>query len=123
MEQEICLANLHEKTAREVFDYISRHLLTQNEKAVAPCSHRCVYRTSDGLRCAAGCLIAPSEYKKDFEEKNWVLLVSRWQFPTAHMGLITALQGLHDTWRPDQWPEKLAGVEKRFFGGLTYEKN
>ena len=39
-----------------VSDFISRHLLTQNDKAEES-DGRCVYKTEDNRSCAAGCMI------------------------------------------------------------------
>jgi hypothetical protein len=116
MEQEICLANLREKTEQEVFDYISAHLLLQNEKALAadPTDHKvCAYRTPSGLRCAAGCLIAPSEYKMEFEGDTWNYLVHRGVVPATHLTLINELQSIHDRFPTIRWREELAKVNPK----------
>jgi hypothetical protein len=113
--QEICLANLHTKTAQEVFNYVARHLLTQNKKAALSLhSTSCRYLTTDGLRCAAGCLIAPSEYKEEFEGNSWPALVRELKVPNTHCHLIGILQVTHDNYSPKDWLTQLNCVAKRF---------
>jgi hypothetical protein len=115
VEQEICLANLGEKSPQEVFNYVSRHLLTQGRRAFGPnLAIGCVYRNVEGLRCAAGCLIAPSEYKEEFEGNVWSVLQANGVVPRVHGELITELQKVHDGISPDKWASALAGVAKTF---------
>jgi hypothetical protein len=101
----ITLATLHEHTAQEVFDYISRHLLTQGEKChnfdlnLSPCA----YKNSDGQSCAAGCLIGEKEYDQSFEGKDWCNLLSDGKVPDVHYGLISSMQKVHDTHYADNW--------------------
>jgi hypothetical protein len=44
-------------TKQEIFDKVAAHLLTQRRQSVNDCSGACVYRSPEGLKCAAGCLI------------------------------------------------------------------
>jgi hypothetical protein len=114
IEQEICLTNLAEKTAQEVFDYISHHLLAQGERAVREDGSACAYRNQKGLRCAAGCLIAPSEYKGEFEGRTWSSLREDLCVPFTHHKLIARLQEVHDDISPEEWASSLALVAKHF---------
>ncbi len=55
---------------QELFDKVSKHLLTQGERAVTASSGAglvCCYRTEDGLMCAVGCLIDDKYYHPEFE--------------------------------------------------------
>lgn len=112
--QEICLANLATKTAQEVFDYVARHLLRQGKKAQTIDCHgtvSCLYRTDEGLRCAAGSLVADEEYQKGFEGYAWGGLVDQGKtVPTVHRHLIKGLQNVHDNYAPDIWGGRLAEV-------------
>jgi hypothetical protein len=56
-------------TKQEIFDTVARHLLTQNARAEDE-GGDCLYRTPEGLMCAAGCLIPDAAYSRDIEKKN-----------------------------------------------------
>lgn len=104
----ITLKTLAQATAQEVFDQVARHLLTQNAKAIGPTGcYDYVYLTPEGLKCAAGCLIADNEYSVDFEYEVWGSLVAQGVAPEAHEELITALQVVHDGWEVCEWPDRL----------------
>lgn len=105
MPQEITLANLAEKSARQVFEYVKKHMLTQNDKAIE--HHQCKYKTNEGLRCAGGCLIAPEEYRLMFEGNNWASLINKFNITGAHNTLIYQLQLIHDTAPVSTWPTRL----------------
>ena len=102
----ITLATLHVYSAQQVFDYISRHLLTQGEKCQEfddDTSPVCVYRNSDGQSCAAGCLIGPEEYHPAFESLDWNTLMNDDKVPSVHYGLISYMQKVHDNWDASSW--------------------
>jgi hypothetical protein len=90
----ITLKNLNEASEQEVFDQVAVHLLKQGK--VSQNSEGCAYRSSSGLKCAAGCLIADDEYKEWFEQRGWRDLVKDEFVPEAHGMLIQDLQGVHD---------------------------
>lgn len=114
----ITLKTLADATEQEVFDQVANHLLTQMKKSE---EHRrnhndsyehvnlCLYRSPDGFKCAAGCLIADDEYKPEFEQKDWPSL--REEFPQMitmkHMDLIRQLQDIHDDLDVDDWKAAL----------------
>ena len=50
---------------QEIYDTIMKHLRDQNEKAED--NTGCLYHTSDGLKCAVGCLIPDEFYNIDME--------------------------------------------------------
>lgn len=121
----ISLATLPDATAQEVFDHVANHLLTQGKKSREPLdkhedSPTCVYRTSDGLSCAAGCLMTDDEYNPEMERNDWEMLVHGAMVPKAHMHLIARLQRVHDTIDVCHWREALrveaayADLEWRF---------
>ena len=94
----ITLANLHEATQQQIFDQVARHLLKQGKRAVSA-QGRCKYRTDDGLKCAAGCLISDEEYDQNFEMRgSWpsVVSYSGYTVTVVHEHFITALQRMHD---------------------------
>lgn len=104
----ITLATLPTATEQEVFDHVAYHLLTQNEPAMD--GKFCVYRTDDGKKCAAGCLIAPLEYDRDWEARAWDTLVDHGKVPCEHEVLIADLQSQHDKaahLTVDEWRDDL----------------
>lgn len=108
----ITLATLEKATARQIFDQVKNHLLTQNEKCQLVEHGACAYRNKEGLKCAAGCLISDDEYSENFECHNWQALVESRVVPTAHYKLIKTLQMIHDESNPDRWAEQLHSVEQ-----------
>lgn len=103
----ITLKTLADATEQEVFDQVANHLLTQMKKSEDYVN--CLYRSSDGLKCAAGCLISDDEYKPEFEQSGWHAL--REEFPhmitMKHMDLIYHLQYIHDDLDVDDWKAAL----------------
>lgn len=101
--EKVTLANLEYKTAQEVFDQVAVHLLTQKAKSVHPDKPSfCMYRGKDGLKCAAGALIADHEYQPDMDksgQSGWYSLVDNGMAPDAHRLLIANLQGAHDNFQ------------------------
>lgn len=69
----ITLATLPSATEKEVFDQVSDHLLSQKIRSMK--DGVCLYRMSDGRKCAAGCLISDDEYNEEIEGKSWYDLV------------------------------------------------
>lgn len=116
--QEITLANLATKTEQEVFSYIALHLITQNKRAEHLKSSQdegvplCAYLGGDGLGCAGGCLIDPSEYRPEFEGNVWRTLVYTYSIPSAHMGLISSMQSVHDSDQVLKWKSNLVELAK-----------
>lgn len=103
-QKTICLANLHEATKQEVFDQVAKHLLTQKKRSTSiDDDDQCLYRGDGGLMCAAGCLIADSEYSSSWEGTPWTMLVRIGCVPLAHGRLIRRLQDIHDLNPIDNW--------------------
>lgn len=105
--QEITLANLADKSAQEVFNYVARHLLTQNTKAFREDGTTCAYLSPTGKRCAGGCLMSEEEYHPAFETIGWLNLVKHHHIPSAHDSLITQLQQIHDAEEVARWKPEL----------------
>lgn len=108
----ITLATLEQSTAQEVFDQVSNHLLTQMKKSYDKLGFQCAYKSSNGNRCAAGCLISDDEYKSEMEGKDWVRLVDLEVTPQSHKDLIIKLQFIHDADDPKDWAYKLEELSK-----------
>lgn len=52
---------------QEVFDKVTSHLLTQNKPSEDEDKENCLYRSSEGLKCAIGCLIPDELYTPKLE--------------------------------------------------------
>lgn len=124
----ITLATLPQATAQQVFDQVATHLLTQKKKSRVihrdngklrfPKGDSCVYRTPEGLKCAAGCLISDEEYLTLIGESRnsipWRSLIARGVAPEEHSGLITALQKCHDHNTIENWHKHLVDIARAF---------
>lgn len=122
---QITLANLAEATPQQVFDQVAAHLLQQNKQSKASLNDKgnpgCAYRGDGGLMCAAGCLIADSEYDPAMDKTTpkhgtaWSSLVGIGAVPsTKHDDMIGRLQSLHDIQQPHQWRSALASLAADF---------
>lgn len=118
---QITLANLAEATPQQVFNQVSAHLLKQNKQSKTILNGKgnpgCAYRGDGGVMCAAGCLIADSEYDKSMDTTSpssgtaWHSLIARGIVPTTqHDDMIGRLQSLHDIQQPHYWRSALAGL-------------
>jgi hypothetical protein len=101
----ITLKTLHLATEQEVFDQVAVHLLTQNKRSSNGIT--CVYRTGNGLKCAAGCLIADDEFKDEWETFTWTYLVKNGHITDRHHSLILNLQRIHDDAEEHMWQHYL----------------
>ncbi|WP_016761376.1 hypothetical protein [Leptospira weilii] len=106
IDTKITLKNLSQKTNQEVFDYIIKHLLTQNSISINEMKS-CLYRGPYGKKCAAGVLIGDEEYSPDFEGRTWIGLCDDRGFPQAHKHLIAKLQRIHDNVSVEHWRREL----------------
>ena len=104
-------------TDQEIFNKVAAHLLRQGKRAVE--RGKCVYRTSEGLSCAVGCLIAPEAYSALLEEQGAAssdvraaLRASGIEPTYLTMGLLLTLQDLHDKIKPHLWPAELNLIAK-----------
>lgn len=106
----ITLATLPQATAQQVFDQVATHLLTQKKKSRIiheSNGDSCVYRTPEGLKCAAGCLMSDEEFLTlvggTRNSIPWRSLIARGVAPEEHSELIVSLQRCHDHNTPEYW--------------------
>jgi hypothetical protein len=92
----ITTKNLHEYTEQQIFDYVVDKLFTQNRASINEDDH-CQYRGENGIKCAAGHLIADEDYDRSFEGAIWSELVDNGDVPKEHFNLIGKLQQMHDS--------------------------
>lgn len=97
------------ETAQEVFDIVAKHLLTQNAVSKET-GGPCLYRSGNGQKCAAGCLIPDDKYSPYFEGSNWCDLVNHHSFPKDYEVLIASLQSIHDSYPPCEWKKELKSL-------------
>lgn len=113
----ITLKTLPQATAQEIFDQVAKHLLTQN-KVSRTVNGFCMYRGEDGLKCAAGCLIADDEYDIEMDSArkggSWGTLVIHRFVPVEHADLIESIQRVHDSNGPAVWRERLTELARRY---------
>lgn len=111
----ITLSTLKDATEQEVFYQVKDHLLRQKARSLGK-DKLCKYRGENGLKCAAGCLIADEEYKPTFERKTWgELSKSRtYKIGNCHAELINRLQHIHDSGFLYDWEEELGQAAKEF---------
>ena len=124
------------KTALDVFNKVSEHLLTQNERSQDRFGD-CLYRSPKGLKCALGCLIDDEFYSEsleclsvvDYSSGEWVPPIRKALelsgVPINHeiKHLVRKLQIIHDSKEPEFWRRELARVEIDFFWEAKYENN
>ena len=102
----ITLKNLHEKTKQEVFEHVVTALLKQNKRSMGVNEEgtgTCLYRSSDGSKCAAGHCIGDDEYNPRFEGNTWGCLIAQSEVTVTHGNLISRLQRFHDEKEPFKW--------------------
>ncbi len=116
-------------TPQEIFNTVYKHLLTQNAKALN--AHgECCYLAPDGKRCAVGCLIPPSEYRPEFENRSLEYIVgmnvqffggkkietsvSLKTLIISNIRMLSALQEIHDKFPVEEWKELLAECANAF---------
>ena len=111
-------------TPQEIFNKVYHHLSEQGKAARQ--SGSCRYLTMDGLKCAVGCLIPDSSYKKGFENKGVFDLFLYNPSLADEMGvsllddsveLLSALQYNHDVHLTSDiqlWKEGMERTAKEF---------
>lgn len=105
-------------TLQEVFNIVSTHLLTQGQMSLD--DSMCMYRSPNGMKCAAGALIPDNEYKPEFEKKLWDTLVHSRFVENKFVEEIKELQIIHDDGNvdPEQcvsfWRRKLIEFAKKY---------
>lgn len=103
------------KSNQEAFDIVYRHLLTQNIKAMEPAENgMCVYRGSNGTKCAVGVLIPDELYSESMEGEGYEGLmqiseVSEY-FEFINPDILIELQKVHDDYSVNDWAKALEAV-------------
>lgn len=113
-------------THQETFDIVVNPLRKQGCRSLN--NQCCVYKGSDGTKCAAGCLIPDRLYDPVYEgatilDKNdKARLVGRIIEEQGHdLLLVRRLQRVHDLYSPvDQWEREFVIVAEEF--GLEYRE-
>ncbi len=105
--------------AMEIFETVKTHLLEQNQKAYNDRDElNCKYKSSNGLKCAIGCLIPDSVYTPIMEGEQVTSLMGRMpelklylcaeDLPEyAGILLLQKLQIVHDQKKVSEWPDEL----------------
>lgn len=106
-------------TLQEIFDISVKHLLNQNERSLGPDDDGhsiCLYRSDNGLQCAAGPLIPDDKYTRSMEGKSFGRVSEIYNLPynEQQVRFICALQIIHDTWNPVMWREQLEDIAKMY---------
>jgi hypothetical protein len=94
-------------TPQEIFDKVAAHLLQQKYRCLDKKSLVCLYRNSQGMKCAAGCLISDEDYEPSLEGRSWRELVAMGHVSMDKSILISNLQVIHDTCEVEHWRDKL----------------
>ena len=123
----------------EVFNKVEAHLLAQGVRSMKYLD-MCAYRGAGGLRCAVGCLIKDEFYhesleglamlpdkKKDDHQMllEEALIKSGIDLKPATTYMLSDLQDLHDTVRPEVWKQRLQKLRVKYFGidtSSTYDE-
>ena len=119
----------------EVFNKVEANLLAQGVRSIRKSliSDMCAYRGAGGLRCAVGCLIKDEAYHKGLEgiamwadEKEEdrqmlleeALIKSGIDLNSTMTHMLSDLQSLHDTVRPEVWKQRLQKLRVKYFGAV-----
>jgi hypothetical protein len=108
--------------ARRVTRIVTKHLLTQNRRSLHPDGIHCAYRGAGGTKCAVGCLIPDTAYRKSLEGhsvnhpsvKQALIAKGVDMRPLVHEALVI-LQRIHDMTLPKYWPTLLADVKAALY--------
>jgi hypothetical protein len=110
--------------ARRVARIVTKHLLTQNRQAlrIDGSAQRCAYRGTDGTKCAVGCLIPNTAYRKSFEGHSVnhpsvkrALIAGGVNMRPLVYETLFVLQKIHDLTLPTYWPKLLADVKTALY--------
>lgn len=115
-------------TLQQILDTVAPHLLRQNDKARGDLG--CVYRATDGKKCAVGVLIPDGAYTKAIEQctVNAINL----DMPAARalrkaliasdidvddnktVDFLSRLQSTHDHYKPTEWLGRLVSLANEY---------
>lgn len=93
-------------TKQETFDTVVEHLRQQGRPAWDRGGTACLYRTSQGLKCAVGCLIPDELYEARFEGvslTNQKVLQHILRDLGHDVNLLIELQMIHDGMHSSNW--------------------
>ena len=99
---------------QKTFNIVVRHLRKQGKQAIVKdgVGNNCRYRTPEGLKCAAGCLIPDKKYRPSmegeacFSERIANVLIKHNHDPA----FVAQLQGIHDNTPVDKWEKDFVQV-------------
>ena len=90
-------------TPQKIFNTVINHLYTQKKKSFSFSNNVCQYKTSEGLKCAIGCLIPDEIYIKEMDEDSWIIKKFSRRFESLsyftegnNTDLLDRLQKIHD---------------------------
>jgi hypothetical protein len=116
-------------TDKEIFIQIKTHLLSQGKKSMGEYPREddtitgCVYRSSEGLKCAVGCIIKEEYYTPILEGKGVTNLLVRSAvtrslgletLPDSTLEMLSRLQDIHDLYPVNTWETYLQEYEGKF---------
>lgn len=112
-------------TNQEVFNKVVDHLRKQNAKSIGRNPIRfhsdeeyCLYRGTNGLKCAAGCLIPDCIYEESFETGKFSAVMSRSSELNVmyqhNYHLILMLQNIHDICEIKDWEVMFEITARKF---------
>ena len=108
---------------KQIHTKVSKHLLQQGKRSEdgQGAGNSCMYRSSDGLMCAVGCLISDDEYHSGIEghdvdnyEVRSVLVDALGADWDRKLDLLSRLQFIHDQVPVENWAIKLEGLKKDY---------
>lgn len=99
---------------QRIFSRVAHHLLKQKKQAKTDSGEFCAYMSSQGLKCAVGCLIPKRLYSAALEGDgvNDLLckspeLKKHLEVKTSDIWFLNGLQRIHDNTKPKEWKEGL----------------
>ena len=112
---------------KQIHAKVTKHLLNQGEKSqeggVAP-HNTCVYRSSEGLSCAVGCLIPDDKYNVNLEGQSaydddvmeaLVSVIGVHPYSVDRKAkMLGRMQYIHDLTDPSTWEEELDALKVEF---------
>jgi hypothetical protein len=111
-------------SAKQIFYKVKKHLLRQGKQSLTRVGGSCLYRSDDGvMSCAVGCLMTDDMYSPDFEGFGVAELEDDVMTPIIgvhkasreyKLGLLEALQEVHDNYSPYGWADALDAVQERY---------
>lgn len=117
------MIDVYVSSLQEIYNYVTRFLLNQNEKAIS--SGVCKYRTKNSqgkeLKCAVGCILPDSKYDAVYE--NLILSNLPYFNPMKNSNdrqtrlkydLLREFQMIHDFNDVVKWHQKFESLAKKY---------